>query len=39
MDGSCSTHGRYYECIQCFVGKPKGKNRSEGLDVNGRIIA
>jgi hypothetical protein len=38
MGETCSSHGRYEKCINILVGNPVGKNHSEDLSVDMKII-
>jgi hypothetical protein len=35
---TCNRYGRNDKCIQILVGKPKERDHSEDLDVDGSII-
>jgi len=38
MGRVCSTHGRDDNCIQNFGQKMKGRDHSEGMGIDGRLI-
>jgi hypothetical protein len=38
MGGAYSTHGEMSNAYKILVGKPEGKDRSEDLGVDGRMI-
>jgi len=38
MDGACSKHGRYKECIKILVGNLNAREHLEDLGANGGII-
>jgi hypothetical protein len=38
MGGACSAYGGEEKHVYVLVGKPEGKSRLKGLDVDGRTI-
>jgi hypothetical protein len=38
VDGECSAHARDEKCLQMLVEIRKGRDHSEDLDIDGRII-